>query len=332
MLWGGQVNAALPNIFANQSGNVSASELDTNYNAVAAMGTTQCTATGTNTITLVQNANQTTVSAYANYQQFSFVAANTTTGTGTVTVTVNGIGALSLYLPDSVTAAGSGTIVANRFYVVAYNSALNSGSGGFVIVSAGFTTTNGTVNAGTSGQVAYYATSSNEVSGESQSTLLDSSIGNTAGTVLCRGASTWGVCASNYYQATPSNPTGTTSTTGLQMGLAGALTPALSGNVMAVISGDVNNSAGGSDECKMQIRYGTGSPPANGAALTGLGTIGGLVKASSANNNLPAPFSLNGIINGLTPSTAYWFDMSLAAITGGTCTAQDISVSLFEVK
>lgn len=125
---------ALPTVFANLTTSPSPLALfDTTFNAVAAMGTTRCTATGTNTIALTQNANQTTLSAYANYLAFSFVALNTTTGA--VTVNVNTIGARTLYLQDAVTQATSGNIVAGVYYEIVYNSALNSGAGGFQIIS-----------------------------------------------------------------------------------------------------------------------------------------------------------------------------------------------------
>ena len=51
----------------------------------------------------------------------------------------------------------------------------------------------GTVNSGLTGQVAYYNSSTNAVSGEALSTLIDSAIGSTQGDILYRGASTWSV-------------------------------------------------------------------------------------------------------------------------------------------
>lgn len=58
-------------------------------------------------------------------------------------------------------------------------------------VSAG----SGTVNSGTAGQVAYYASSTNAVSGEALSTLIDSAIGSAQGDILYRDASVWQVLA-----------------------------------------------------------------------------------------------------------------------------------------
>jgi len=53
----------------------------------------------------------------------------------------------------------------------------------------------GTVNSGSSGQVAYYGSAGTAVSGEALSALIDSSIGNTQGDVLYRSASAWSVLA-----------------------------------------------------------------------------------------------------------------------------------------
>lgn len=124
---------SLPFIFANLAGDVPAADLDTNLNAVAAMGTTQTTATGATTIALVQNSNQPTIAAYANYLAFAFIAAGTSSGS--VTVNVNSIGAVPLYLPDGITQAGSGDLVSGQYYEIVYNSALDTGLGGFVLIN-----------------------------------------------------------------------------------------------------------------------------------------------------------------------------------------------------
>lgn len=130
-------------------------------------------------------------------------------------------------------------------------------------------------------------------------------------------------------QSTPADPTGTTNTTGLMMGLAGSFTPAVTGRVLITISGDVQNNTNG-DGAKFQIRYGTGAAPANAAALTGT-AVGGLVNMLVAAANQRLPFSLNAIVTGLTVGTAYWLDIGLAAVTGGTAAAKNISISVVEI-
>jgi hypothetical protein len=75
----------------------------------------------------------------------------------------------------------------------------------------------GTVNTGTTGQVAYYATSTAAVSGESLSSLIDAAIDSTQGDILYRGASTWAALpagtAGQFLQSggAAANPSWTTS-------------------------------------------------------------------------------------------------------------------------
>lgn len=132
-------------------------------------------------------------------------------------------------------------------------------------------------------------------------------------------------------QSSPSDPTGTTDTTGKMMGLAGSFTPTSTGRALIVISGDIANGSV-NDGAQVQIRYGTGSAPANAAALTGT-TAGGVVKYNGASNTaaIKFPFALNAIVTGLTVNTAYWIDIGLAAITAGTASIKDISISVVEV-
>jgi hypothetical protein len=116
------------------------------------------------------------------------------------------------------------------------------------------------------------------------------------------------------------------------MGLAASITPAGSGNIIIVIAGDTDNDTA-ADGTKMGIRYGTGSAPSNGAALTGT-AVGSLVNSSNASLALDVerfPFAVSAVVTGLTLGTAYWVDLSLAAVTGGTARVRDISVSIAEI-
>ena len=127
----------------------------------------------------------------------------------------------------------------------------------------------------------------------------------------------------------PADPTATTNTTGVMMGLSGSITPIRSGTILIIISGsgdNATNSRGGT----IGLRYGTGTPPVNGAALTGT-----LVQTSNFQNSNAAqlfPFSVNDIITGLTLNTAVWFDLSLAASGGaGTARVRGINISIIEI-
>lgn len=121
----------LPNTFANET-SPGMVELDQNFAAVANMAQWNASATGTNTVALTTTANQPAVSAYADRQRFQFVGPNNSTGS--VTVAVNGLSALPLYLITGVQAA-SGDIASGTPYEIIYLSALNSGNGGFQVLS-----------------------------------------------------------------------------------------------------------------------------------------------------------------------------------------------------
>ncbi len=137
--------------------------------------------------------------------------------------------------------------------------------------------------------------------------------------------------ASVASQSQPTNPTGTTSTTGIMMGLAGSITPTVSGKIMLVISGDIFNASAVADGAKVQASYGTGTAPSNGATITGTqcGARPQYVASTTAGKS---PFSVNCVVTGLSLSTAYWLDLTLAAITGGTATINDVSISAYEIR
>ena len=129
----------------------------------------------------------------------------------------------------------------------------------------------------------------------------------------------------------PLSPTGTTSTTAVMMGLARQYTPEFTGQVIVWVSGTIKNTTSG-DGAEVQIRVGTGAAPANGDALAG-SAISGQVKFTAAASPQEAPFAIQGVGAGpsaMQPGTAYWIDVSLAAITGGTASLTDVSVTFFE--
>ena len=125
---------SLPFQFANVSTLVT-SQLDANYNALGALTPVPCSASGTDTIVLTTLANTPTVSGYSNYQQFTAIAqANNTT---TVTISIGSNPALPGYTDTGsgpVTLTGN-EIVANCQFTAIYDSTLNSGNGGFHIIS-----------------------------------------------------------------------------------------------------------------------------------------------------------------------------------------------------
>jgi hypothetical protein len=134
----------------------------------------------------------------------------------------------------------------------------------------------------------------------------------------------------NTFQSTPENPTGTTSTAAfVMMGLAGSITPKSTGKILIIISGHGSNTVA-ADGVKMQIRFGTGAAPANGAASTGTAAGGAPIIGRAQAATVTVPFSCNGIASGLTIGTTYWVDLSIAAVTGGTGSVANLSISVEE--
>lgn len=143
------------------------------------------------------------------------------------------------------------------------------------------------------------------------------------------GITTVSITPSASSQTNVASPSGTASTAGVMMGIAGSITPTVSGRIQFLITGDVTNNTSG-DGAAIQCRYGTGGAPSNGAALAGNTVNPNSVKFVSASSANKSPFSCSGIVSGLIVGTPYWIDFSLAAITGGTATAADISASAEE--
>jgi hypothetical protein len=105
------------------------------------------------------------------------------------------------------------------------------------------------------------------------------------------------------------------------------LTPNFSGRVRLSFNGAFGDTTANSSPIA-QIRYGTGTAPANAAALTGttLGTSTiSLITAASTF----AAFTLDAIVSGLTPGTAYWFDLALTANLG-TASIASVTFTAFE--
>lgn len=131
-------------------------------------------------------------------------------------------------------------------------------------------------------------------------------------------------------QATPGNQTGTGSTAALVMlGLAAAITPAFSGRLLIVISGN-GQSTVAADGGELAIFTGTGTAPTNGAAQTGSQRSQLLVMQEGGAGTAQMPFSINAVVTGLTIGTALWIDLAFAAVTGGTFTIQQVTVSAIE--
>jgi len=125
-----------------------------------------------------------------------------------------------------------------------------------------------------------------------------------------------GLCAPSVGFA-PANPASTTSVTLVMMGLGSTcvFTPSGTGKVLVNVSGwyltqtaTVNATIGG--------RFGTGTAPVNGAAVSGtrFGPIGDPA-GHAVNTANPGGFAITALLS-LTAGTAYWFDIALATSAG----------------
>lgn len=98
------------------------------------LATISCTASTTaNVVTLTPLNGFSVGSTLNNFQKFDFIA--DASASGVVTVKAGALLAKKLFLPDGVTQATTGNILIGVYYVIAYNTALDSAAGGFVISS-----------------------------------------------------------------------------------------------------------------------------------------------------------------------------------------------------
>ena len=134
-----------------------------------------------------------------------------------------------------------------------------------------------------------------------------------------------------YTDATPSNPSnGSSSTTGVMMGLAVTYAPSRSGVVNVRIKGGMTNNTAG-DGAAARLYYGTVPAPANGAALTGTqkGAVSQIDYFPTASKYFP--FKIDTVVPGLTLGTQYWFDIALLAVTGGTASVNNLELVITEL-
>lgn len=125
------------------------------------------------------------------------------------------------------------------------------------------------------------------------------------------------------------NPTATGASGGVMMGLGGAcsFTPTVTGRVQVSFNFTHTNTGIVTDTA--QIKYGTGSAPANNAGQTG-SNLGSTRAMYEPAGTASMPISMSGyIVTGLTVSTAYWFDIFLAA-GGGLAAVALVDCSMVE--
>jgi hypothetical protein len=121
-------------------------------------------------------------------------------------------------------------------------------------------------------------------------------------------------------QTSVSSETAPSSTSAYTMqGLAGSIIPHSTGTVLIIISGYLTASATtAAYGINIQVSYGTGGAPSNGASLTG--TQVGAVQTwktgttLTASGDLAAPIMTQALVTGLTVGTTYWIDLAAEAV------------------
>jgi hypothetical protein len=119
--------------FANESGNQPASQLDQMFADLWNGAPVQCSASGTNAITLTVAANYGAPASYGTGQFFTFKAA--ASSTASVTLQVGALPFLPVYNPNRTQAAG-GDIGVDLIYLIKFDLSLNGGAGGFIIINS----------------------------------------------------------------------------------------------------------------------------------------------------------------------------------------------------
>lgn len=136
---------ALPVLFAALS-QATGADLDEDFAALGALTPIPCTVTGTNALTLSPLANTPTVTSYSNYMSFTAVAV--ASNTGAVQAQVGALPLLNVYKdsPTGPVPLTGNEIVTNNVFTLTYDSALNSGVGGFHLLTAPINAAGGTIS------------------------------------------------------------------------------------------------------------------------------------------------------------------------------------------
>lgn len=125
-------------------------------------------------------------------------------------------------------------------------------------------------------------------------------------------------------------PTGTASTTLVMAGVAGSITPSVTGRVLFMVSGNMASDTT-NDGCRAQLSYGTGGAPSNGGALTGTQTGTIWIESQDLLGADKNGFSLQSWVTTLTVGTTYWIDLAFSSVTAGTASLTDLTITALEM-
>jgi hypothetical protein len=173
-----------------------------------------------------------------------------------------------------------------------------------------------------------------------QGTANQALVVNSGGTALTFGAvnlaaaaAVTGALPNVSLQGSVAAPTGTVSATEVMQGLGTTckLTPAYSGRVNVSFTGFMSGT-GTAVVGEVDFYWGTGTAPTNGVAPTGT-KVGSQIQnfvGTSGTAGSIASFPKNAVITGLTPGTAYWFDLGLGSNNGQNVSIKNVDCSGFE--
>lgn len=115
---------------------------------------------------------------------------------------------------------------------------------------------------------------------------------------------------------------------GLGAALSAQITTSKTGYVLAVVAGMAYNDSGAGDGTTITGKYGTGSAPAAGAAVTGttFGTPQEFVASTTAGRQ---GFCCTAVV--FMGVGTFWVDVSIQAVTAGGASIQDVQIVLLEV-
>jgi len=163
--------------------------------------------------------------------------------------------------------------------------------------------------------------------------LIPGPIGTTTPAAI-KGTTIWQSGRNAYTNFVGLTPAAVTSTSRVMLGMGSTitLTPSFSGRVRMTICGYGSNNNATGVNSRLNIAYGTGTAPVNGAVIGG-GTVFNTQETffwADATVAVTIPFCVTSEAHGLTLSAAYWFDMSAFSPSGGAVTVVMTSVTVEE--
>jgi hypothetical protein len=121
------------------------------------------------------------------------------------------------------------------------------------------------------------------------------------------------------------SPVGTSSSTFVMQGVNVTVTiPAGATRAMVILTGEIGNSIN-NGQSYVQLAYGSGASPANGAPQTG--TLIGQAIAMVGPVDF-SPFSQNALISGLVPSSQIWVGVALRTSGVGTASLTNLQITV----